>query len=102
MFYKSSNEYLERNLQRIIQREDDWEDSDLEIEELSYFVTAKKAEVGPGTFEEFGIISEDRIQNATSKCLKENPTITKSELVSTLVKGCIVSQAYSILSHRLS
>ena len=83
---ESATSYLERKLQRILQREDDWEDSDLEIEEFSYFVTAKKAEVGPGTFEEFGIIPKDRIQNARSKYLKEKPTATKSEIVSTLVK----------------
>ena len=81
-----SSGYLERNLQRILQRENDWEDSDLEIEEFSYFVTAKKAKVGPGTFEEFGIILEERIQNARSKYLKEKPTATNSEVVSSLVK----------------
>ena len=55
------------------------------MEEFSYFVTAKKAEVGSWTFEEFGIIPEDRIQNARSKYLKEKPTATKSEVVSSLV-----------------
>ena len=44
--------YLEQHLQRILQRDDDWEDSDLEPEESDFIVSAKKAEVGSGIFGE--------------------------------------------------
>ena len=80
---------LTNQLQKILRkgRDEEWEDdSDFEPEEYDFFVSAKKSDIRPGRFEEFGFIPDDKIREIKCSVLKKKPLATRSELNSILVQ----------------
>ena len=76
-------------LQKILRkdRNEDWEDdSDFEINEYDYFVSVEKSEDGPGSFEEFGHIPDEKINEVKLGVMKERHAVSESGLNSILVQ----------------